>query len=128
MTTLTTVRAELAAALKGTDEQPALGIPTYDYLPARITPPVGVVLPEQPYLTSGSTFGSFDVRLAAVLVVGAVNNKTATTTLDGIITTAVIAATNAGFLVREVSKPYAYDTGGAKYLAIDLIVTKSIHL
>lgn len=124
MSALTDTRAELAQLATA-----AAGMPVTAHLGPKLTPPGGFVIPGSPYLTKGSTFGAFLIRLEVHLAVGAVNNETATQKLDPALEELIVAAATAGWGIEDASQPYALKRAdGAQFLAAGITVTKTIHL
>lgn len=118
MTTLTTSRAELAAALE------AAGIPAKDHLPERITPPVAVLTAGDPWLEPANLYGHHTVRWVVTVVVPTGTNEHTAAQLDQLTTAALPAMVDAGpGWDVTVGRPYPLTAGGATYLAVDLAAT-----
>jgi len=97
-------------------------------MPGRIVPPAVVILPGTPYLTAGSTFGTYTAQLSAVLIVDSKVSETATPALDDLIEDAIVALVNDGLSVSEVSEPWSLESANAKYLAVTITTNKPVAL
>lgn len=103
-------------------------VPTYAYIPARITPPVAIITPGNPYLSDGNSFGTFLVRFAIDLVIPTQAAELASQALDTLVDDVVVSLVNAKYGVDNVSAPYAMETNGATYVAITVSTNKTINL
>lgn len=128
MSILGDTRDELADLLTGSEESPGVGFTFLPYVPARFSPPQGVIQPGSPYLEAGDTFGSFRIRLTVSLVVLATNNTTATADLDHAIAEAAVLLLNAKWGIGTASDPYPLAVNNATYLASDIAVSRIIRL
>ena len=125
MTTIAETRQYLAD-LVATAAGPAwTGTP---YIPGAITAPAVLVTPASPYVESGITYGSYNLRTVVSLAVRPGSNDTVTEELDAAIEDAVVALVNAGVLVESVSQPYGLGSSNAEFLAVDITTTTPITL
>lgn len=116
MSTLAQVRASLADVLSGA------GVPLSTFLPERIDPPLIVMVPADPYVAAGDTFGSFTVKFTLVLLVAKGTNETETSTLDELVNKVVDVVTEStDFGIDLVGQPaYMQLTGTFFSCAIDV--------
>lgn len=116
MSTLAQVRASLADVLSG------VGVPLSTFLPERITPPLIVTVPGDPYVAAGDTFGSFTVKFTLVLLVAKATNETETTDLDELVNKVVDVVTDSPhFGIDTVGQPAYFQTTGTFFsCAIDV--------
>lgn len=110
--TLRSARDELALLLS------AAGVSVFTYLPERVTPPVAVIEPGQPYMVQGDTFDSFTVRLNVILLAAPASNERATEELDQAICDVIDAVDT--FYADTIDQPSAFSSGGAEYLGTRL--------
>lgn len=103
-------------------------VPTFAYVPARITPPVAIITSGSPYLQAGDTFGSFLVRWSIDLVMPTQAAEMSSEGLDTLIDDVVVLLVNNKYGVDNVSAPYAMETNNATYLAVTVSTTKQINL
>jgi len=103
-------------------------VPAYDYIPARIVPPIYLVSSGSPYVESGDTYGSFKVRMNIDIVSATAANDVTTEALDTMIEDALVSLVNMGVGIENVQQPYQLDTGNAQYLSTTVSVTKTISL
>lgn len=122
MNTLTDLRDQLAAVLD------SAGITALSYLPERPNPPVAVVSPAQPYVERGDTFGSFHVKLTALLLTRTATNELATTGLDRMIAGAAIAVADSVFRLVSTDQPASFQVNNATYLGATVDVAWTGHL
>lgn len=103
------------------------GLPAFDHLPERLSPPCAVVAAAEPYLTKeGAPFGSVRIRLEVRLVTRPGANDQVTTDLDAQIETAFKALSNTTWAVEDVSQPYSLIVGQASFLAATLTINDDI--
>ena len=121
--TIQAARSGLASAVAD-----AVGFGVHEYLPSRLAPPAGFVIPGGPYLEPGIAFGHFLVRFECHLAFQGVNNESASTGLDSTIEDAVVGVINAGWSVESVSEPFEVTLGGTAFLVVQLQVTREIAL
>ena len=121
MTTIKDVRQEVADIV--TD---ATTIPAFPFFPGRLIVPSAVVMPGSPYVESGLTFGSLQIRYQVELVMGTANNEVTASGLDAQIQNAIVGFINAGYSVEGASAPYALEANGQQYLASTITVTNSL--
>jgi hypothetical protein len=117
---LTANRVEFAALLG----------PNVDaFAPAKLSPG-GFVVPGDPWLEPGSTFGSFRIRLDGLLLVKAVNNETASNEVNDIVEAASLAILASDWNLGTISQPRPLSQEGdnVKYLAVAITATKPIRL
>lgn len=110
--TLSTLRGELAAILDGA------GLAAVAYLPERPNPPMAIVSPAQPYVELGDTFGSFTVKLTALLLTRTATNETATEELDAMVTKLAIAVAESKFRLAAADQPASFQVNNATYLGL----------
>lgn len=117
---LADLRADLLAVLNSTD------LPAYDHLPERITPPILLVEPDDPYLTDGDgvPFGMRQVAYQVYVIGRRGTSATQTTELDKhIVTTLGALDDSENWDVGTVARPYALQLGDSAYLATTIAVT-----
>lgn len=107
------------------DALEAAGLDVKEYLPDRITPPVVIVMPNQPYLTPETVGSEYTMNLEVVCIAATASNETASEQLDELIES-VLNALPAYAGISTVGKPYALATGNAEYLSSNLNVTVTI--
>ena len=91
------------------------GMTVSDYLPERVSPPLAIISPGEPFVEEGQTFTTFGIRLDVVLVAGRASNEVSTTELYDLIEQAVF---NLGdWSIERVARPYALEANGVQYLA-----------
>ena len=123
MGTLTTLRRDVAVTLTGA------GVPTYDHLPPRLSPPCAILAAAEPYLTrDGAPHGAHRMRLEVRLIAAPGTNETVTDDLDDLIEQAHKAIDATTWAVEEVSQPYNLVIGQASYLAVSLTINDDITL
>ena len=106
----------------------AVGYTVLPYLPERLAPPAGFVIPGGPYLEPGITFGAFLIRFECHLAFQGVNNESASTSVDSSVEDAIVAVINDGWAVESVSEPFEVTLGGTSFLVVQLQVTREIAL
>lgn len=103
-------KAELALTLQ------AASLDVYDYIPARVTPPVIVIRSGSPYITPSSVGQEYLVNLELQVIAGFADNESTTDDLDDLIEAALLALpADAG--LKDVSQPYTLVANGNDYLA-----------
>lgn len=123
MNALTEVRTRLADLLKDA------GFHAFSIVPAKVTPPVAMVAPGEPYVTrEGATFGGEIVRCNVVLTTGrGVNDKTAAE-IDELLLKALDALEAADdFVVGDVGQPGQVALNNQNYLGVSVEVLTEIH-
>ena len=119
MSVLGDLRRELADDAAGSPVE----LTTYDHVPARVQLPAAFVIPGQPYVEAGQTFGSSTVRFGLVLLTHPSPNSDETDQLDERIESVQRRLTDAGWLVERVEQPEVQElSGGAEVLATVLRV------
>jgi hypothetical protein len=103
-------------------------VPTFAYVPSRITPPLAIITNGSPYLQSGDTFGTFAARWDVTLVIPTGANDVTTEALDTLIDDVVVLLVNNKYGVDTVSASYAMEANNATYLAVTVSTTKIINL
>lgn len=120
--TLKALRESVAAALAGDPD-----LTVYSYVPEAVVAPAVVIQPGDPYVSGeGEPFGRWRVRFRLALVAEPATNEVATEGLDELIIDSMVALTDAGFTVEEVSEPYVFRANENMHLAADLTVAESI--
>lgn len=104
----------------------ATTIPAFPYAPGRLIVPSAVVMPGSPYLESGLTFGTLSAKFQIELIMGTAANQVVTSGLDDQIENALVGLLNDGYLIEQVSSPYALEANGQQYLAVTISITNSI--
>lgn len=122
MSELTNARSDIAAILNDG------GIGAVSYLPERIVPPVALVDSASPYVTPGSTFGTFTVHWTITLIAAKATNEEMTVALDDCIEDALVAFANAKYSIEQVGKPYALSANNAQYVAADLSIYYNVRI
>lgn len=116
-------RNQVAAALT------AAGVPAFDHLPARISPPCAVIAGADPYLTKeGAPIGGVRVRLEVRLMVRPGANDVVVDDLDDLIETVYTTVENTTWAVRDVSQPYSLVVGQSSFLAVTVTIDDDIKL
>lgn len=77
----------------------AAGLPTEPEAPTRYTPPVRYVLPSGPWISSGSTLGSWRVRFLVVCVVPKGDNAVQMAALGDMVRKVIVALKGSDFTV-----------------------------
>ena len=90
------------------------GLTVFDYVPERITPPVAVIEPGGPYVTSGETFCEFEVTFNVVLFAATGTNEVATAELDQYICNVIDECET--FTMESVATPQSFEVSNAVYL------------
>lgn len=106
----------------------SVGFGVHSYLPERLSPPVGFVIPGGPYLEPGITFGRFIVRFECHLAFQGVNNEAASSGIDAAVGDAVVGVVNDGWAVESASEPFEVTLGGTSFLVVFIQVTREIAL
>lgn len=128
---LADARAEVAAALD------ADAVHAIDHEPARVTPPVALVAPVAPYLTTPSPaqVGLYQLRLRVRLVTDLADADVATDALDQLVCNAIPVIEGIdrpghpeGWAVVEVGDHYTLVTNGAAFPAVDLTCQTTIYV
>jgi hypothetical protein len=106
-----------------------LGAGVSPFPPAKLSPP-GFVSPGDPWLERGDRFGTFRIRLDALLLFKAVNNETATTTAADAVEAAAVALVASDWNLQTVTapRPISIENDTGKYLAVLITATKPIGL
>lgn len=104
----------------------ATTIPAFPYAPGRLIVPSAVVMPGSPYLESGLTFGTLTAHFQVELIMGTASNQVITSGLDDQVENAIVALINEGYLIEQVSPPYALEANGQQYLAATITINNSI--
>lgn len=110
--TLTSMREDVKADLE------AVGLKAVEYVQENIVPPVCVVVPANPYITTpeGNAFGSQYSVGMHVLVIGAKGtNKTAATKIDSMVVE-VVNALDDDWDITEVTAPQEMTLKGTPYI------------
>lgn len=117
MSGLAAARADLTAALDGA------GYPYADHVPARITPPVVLLVPDDPYIEPGETFDPDELtcRMQVHLVAATASNAKATTDLDTMIDR--VGAHLGVWLLDRVSAPYVAAVDDREFLAARISIS-----
>jgi hypothetical protein len=105
--TLKQARQELKVLLA------SCGATVYEYVPARIAPPVAIIEPGSPYLQNGDVFTRLETRFNIVALVYG-ENDTATDDLDQLVMNIVDAVDP--WDLHDVEQPAKYEYNGASYL------------
>ena len=119
MNEITTAKVEFTTALQGA------GLDVKEYLPDRITPPVVIVMPNQPYLVPETVGNEYTMNLEVVCVAQTATNENASEELDSLIES-VLNALPAYAGITSVGKPYALTTGNTEFLSANLNVEVTI--
>lgn len=119
---ITASKAEYALALT------ALGLKVSSFIPERVVPPVVIISPGSPYLTTTlMDRGEWLMNLEVMVVASVAVNVKASELLDKAIET--ILNGNPGYaIVSSVGQPYALQTNNAEFLAANISVNLRITL
>jgi hypothetical protein len=121
MTIFGAAKAELALYIADS------GLDVYDYIPARVTPPVVVIRPASPYVASASIGHGYVLNLELVIVAGSADNEQTTDSLDQLIEQVIQnLPDDAGF--KDVSAPYTLVANGNDYLAATVGIDLTIYI
>ena len=124
MSAISDARVAMASLLAGE----LADVQTFAFMPSRFSPNAVIILPDAPYLSAGSTFGTFTLGLSVVVVADAKVNESGANTLDQLVDDATVALVNAGIAVSEVSEPWQMSAGNAAYLASTITTTQPVSL
>jgi len=108
MNTLASCRSELRLLLAGT------GVPVFEFIPERFTPPVLVLEPGSPFMEQGETFCEFDVSFNVIALATSATNEMATEQVDQLICDVLDAVDT--WNVVSVDSPSAFEVNSANYL------------
>ena len=115
-------RHALSTAL--TDE---LDFKVWPNMPANVQPTVGFLMPAEPYVQKGTTFGRYRIGLEIHLVFRAIAADAALDNLDDTVDDTITAALAAGWDFGEVGQPYELTVGQtAQFLAVPITVTSPL--
>jgi hypothetical protein len=115
---LTAARDEVVQILAGLDLGEA-----YGYLPARTSLPAFLVLPADPYITGGQTFGRLTLHFRVAYISALKANQDETADVDIAISAAVNAFLAENIAIDGASSPYAITVNGNTNLAADLTIS-----
>lgn len=118
--TLHELRQELADVLD------AAGTTVVDHLPERLVPPLAIVAAGSPYVEPADTFGSYRVRLTAVLVCSPATNDVATDALDEAVTAALVALDASDWGIERVDQPSMLAHANTHYLSTTVDVVRTV--
>ena len=102
----------------------------YGYIPSRTSLPAFLVVPEDPYLSSGQTFGTAVIHLQVAYVSDQGANSNQSDQCDAAVSAAVNAllADDARISSDSGSAPYALTLNGNQYVAQNLTISFTINL
>lgn len=96
-----------------------LGVPVHSGFPDRFNAPCILVMPSDPYVSSGQTFGEFDIKHDVIVVAGT-GTPTAQWQQVSSLAEDALLEVNASeyFSVESMSKPAEWQIGQSTYLAV----------
>ena len=124
MSTLTTLRTDIAAALE------AAGIHAIEHVAEVMQPPVAVVVPDDPYITTSGEnlpYGHVVVRMSVLLISDKATNKAAASKIDSMIEQAYMAL-NDDWDITEVTTPGQVTVNGSTFLGSVISITQETKL
>lgn len=108
---LTDLRTEIADALT------AAGIKAVEYVQENIVPPVAVVVPATPYITTPegrNPFGEYNVNIHVLVIGGKGTNRTSATKIDSMIVDVLDALDD--WEITEVTAPQEMSLKGTPFM------------
>ncbi len=108
------LRTEIAGALE--DE----GLVTATYLPERVTPPIAIISPSDPYVENGQVYGEYLASFEVLLVAGKASNIVETDALDTMIEKAISALPQ---FFDSCSSPILLEVNNAQFLSAQVKVS-----
>lgn len=125
MSALAQVRTIVTTALEQIEVP---GLVVFDHIPGRFTPPALLVLPADPYVDQGETFGEVTVHLAVAAVTPLGPNPTQSTDLEALAEEAFVALAQADLEPFQISAPFTFEVNGIAHLGCSILIDKTIHL
>jgi len=125
MVTLTESRTEVVEALA------AAGLKAAEYVAETVSPPLAVVVPGEPYVSTpaGSVpFGHYQINLSVLLIAGKGTNKATAEWIDTAVLTVIDALDDTDFDLTEVSQPGQVQLNGSTYLGVVLSIVLTARL
>lgn len=125
MVTLTGARTEVVDAIT------AAGIKGAEYVAETVTPPLAVVVPGEPYLSTPAgtvPFGHYQINLSVLLIAGKGTNKASAEWIDTAVVTVIDALDDTDFDLTEVSQPGQVQLNGSTYLGVVLSIALTARL
>lgn len=120
---ITASKAELKLDLQNA------GLEVLDYVPERVVPPIVIISPGSPYLSTESVGNDYRLALNLTLVAGTATNEEVTEALDELIADTVSAVADIGYAVlKSVNPPFRLAVNTAEYLAAEINLDLSITL
>ena len=115
-------RVDVVDALKGA------GLNAAQYVGELVQPPIALVMPDQPYVTTtGVRFGNVRVNLSVLLIGGMGTNRSAANALDLMVEKAYAAMAD-NWDVTEVSQPGEVTLNGNSWLGAVVSITTETKL
>lgn len=121
MSTLLQLRTDLADVVAQIGD-----LTVYTHVPGRMSLPAAFIMAGSPYIEQAETFGARLVRFGVVLAVQGGSNLSETTDLDTRIEQAQAALEADGWLIEQVSQPYAMQFNNADGLVSEITVTTHV--
>lgn len=103
------------------------GIVATDSIPDRITPPIAVIMPGNPYVEDGNTTTNVAIQLVVRVITNVATNEVMADALDDVIS-AVVIALKADQWTVSVSEPFALAANNTEYPAVDITISNWITL
>lgn len=105
------------------------GLDVLDYMPGRITPPVVLITPSTPYISSGTLGGEYNLNLECICVAMTADNEEVTEALDDLVSQLLNAIEPLEYVqFTQVGQPYTLSANNAEYLAANVSVNLLITL
>lgn len=131
MTTLEEYRGAIADVLDGLEISTGRTLKAFDYMSENVEPPVYVVVPGQPYITTQGEdlpFGMTRVTWLVVVLVTREATKTAAATLDKALSAAWEALNDLPYDVVAASQPGTVTYSGLKFFGSVITVQHDLKL
>lgn len=101
-------------------------VPVYQAWPNRPDVPCLIVVPGQPYIAGGQTFGSYDVRVEVLILVGHADYPIALEDLNSLIET--VLANTVDWALINVEQPSLVNVGASSILGAVVSLAKGARL
>lgn len=99
----------------------------YDAWPSKPNLPAAVVTPADPYITTGTTYGTHNINFTVLLFTEySASNKVVNESLDSMIVSVLDALSDSEYVIDEVEAPGPFQVSGGQYLGTAFTVTTNI--
>ena len=122
MNTVTEFRTAVADCLR------EAGFKAFEYVHEKPVAPCVLVVPDDPYLVGGSTFGSFQIRLTVALIPAKGINKQRAEELDEMLVRAITALDTNDFDGLEVASPEDLRLNDVSHIGVRITVEADIKI